>query len=63
MATMAKITPKPTYHELLALGISQPHAHQLANGKKLPSLGLAQQIETATGYPAGAWSLAQEQAA
>lgn len=50
-------TTRPTNRELTALGISAAHASDLANGKKLPSLMLAQRIEAATGYPANAWRL------
>lgn len=52
-------TDKPTQAELIALGISQPYASELARGKKLPSLRVAQQVEGALGYPAGAWKLEQ----
>ncbi len=51
---------KPSYQALLAVGgISQPYASELAAGKKIPSLTVAQRIEAATGYPAGAWRLGE----
>jgi transcriptional regulator with XRE-family HTH domain len=47
---------RPTAAELrLLLNISQPYASQLANGRRVPSLEKAQQIERLTGYPASAW--------
>lgn len=48
---------KPTMRELMDLGVSQPYSSELAAGKKLPSLKLAQKVEDALGYPAGAWRL------
>ena len=61
-----RMRPKPTYRELMDAGVRQGYAHELAHGKKTPSLKLAQELEMKLGYPAGAWRLgesAQENAA
>jgi transcriptional regulator with XRE-family HTH domain len=57
---MKRRTAKPTMHELRQLGISQSYASELAAGKKVPSLKLAQRIEHTTGYPAVLWALADQ---
>ena len=54
---MKQRTEKPTHRELKALGVPSGYASELANGKKTPSLKLAQRIEAALGYPASAWRL------
>ncbi len=53
---------KPSYRELRDLGIASGYASDLAAGKRLPSLSLAQRIEAVLGYPASAWRL-EERAA
>ena len=35
------------------------YAHQLAHGKRTPSLKLAQELEEKTGYPAGSWKIGE----
>ncbi len=53
---------KPTQAKLKTLGLSQAYASELAAGKKTPSLRVAQMIEAATGYPAGAWQIGERAA-
>lgn len=53
---MDKRVEPPTYAQLKAIGLRQPHAWRLAHGKMRPSLEVAARIERELGYPASAWA-------
>lgn len=49
--------------DLQGIGVSKPYAHQLASGRRAPSLKLALKIQDRLGVPVTVWPLPRKEAA